>query len=343
MQTTLLPFLTLRNPRPESIRFVTDFSRRTGDLEVLSKPDIHLLALTYELELERNGGDWRIRRDPGQKALNGHPPRASSSKDEDVPVPVNSKGLKEAEIEDKAEAPVTEEPQDAEAIATESGIVTPDQPSETATQEEDNIESRLDALNLDEPPVELPRQEDDATGVPADEGSDGDDSDGWITPSNLKAHQAKDAAVAGPKEAAIQEMLQAALLTSDFAMQNVALRINLKCVPIAITPPHSRPQTLENADSINHSASSPPPASRVSASSRPGFCAATAASPSRVKWSVNSAPSAAKPRSRVCHAVLTPRAPRGCTSRRTLCTTSAVMSTACPSLRTAAPTESWPM
>lgn len=56
-QTTLSPFLKLRTPRPESVQFVTTFARKTGDLQVLSKPDIHLLALTYDLEVERNGGD----------------------------------------------------------------------------------------------------------------------------------------------------------------------------------------------------------------------------------------------------------------------------------------------
>jgi len=69
-QTTLSPFLKLRNPRPESVQFITGFARRTGDLQVLSKPDIHLLALTYDLELERNGGDWRLRREPNQKSVN---------------------------------------------------------------------------------------------------------------------------------------------------------------------------------------------------------------------------------------------------------------------------------
>jgi RNA-binding protein NOB1 len=58
-ETTLSPFLKLRNPRPESVQFVTTFARKTGDLQVLSKPDLHLLALTYDLEVERNGGDVR--------------------------------------------------------------------------------------------------------------------------------------------------------------------------------------------------------------------------------------------------------------------------------------------
>ena len=59
-QTTLQPFLKLRTPRPESVQFITNFARRTGDLQVLSKPDLHLLALTYDLEVERNGGDVGI-------------------------------------------------------------------------------------------------------------------------------------------------------------------------------------------------------------------------------------------------------------------------------------------
>ncbi len=74
VETTLLPFLKLRAPRPASVKVITDFARRTGDLEVLSRPDIHLMALTYELECEINGGDWRLRSVPGQKGLNGKGP-----------------------------------------------------------------------------------------------------------------------------------------------------------------------------------------------------------------------------------------------------------------------------
>lgn len=215
---------------------MTDFSKRTGDLEVMSKPDIHLLALTYELELERNGGDWRIRKDPGQKGLNGKPPTASTGKDEGVPVPVEEQ-VKQDDAE--VDAPPPEETNDpspdallsAEHVSVEPSIVTPDGPSHSVDQDDDHhVEAKLGDLSLDDPAIEQPRQEEDGTGMPEDQGSDEDDSDGWITPSNLKAHQAKDAVVSGPKEAAIQETLQAALLTSDFAMQNVALRINLKCV-----------------------------------------------------------------------------------------------------------------
>ncbi|PHH67513.1 hypothetical protein CDD80_773 [Ophiocordyceps camponoti-rufipedis] len=50
VETTLRPFLTVRTPRAESFRFVQGFARKTGDLAVLSRPDLDVLALAYELE-----------------------------------------------------------------------------------------------------------------------------------------------------------------------------------------------------------------------------------------------------------------------------------------------------
>lgn len=234
MHTTLLPFLKLRSPRPDSIKFITDFSRRTGDLEVLSKPDIHLLALCYELEIERNSGDWRLRRTPAQKGLNGKPP---APEDEHVPTPVAGEDEKEPQVEVTPEAQEipTEIELPAEATPAEPEVDAVDQQLQTGDVEGGDIESKLQDLNLEESLQET-IQEDGATGEPAQDASDDDDdSDGWITPSNLKKHQAKDSTVSAPSEA-IQETLQAALLTSDFAMQNVALRINLKYVSLC-TPP----------------------------------------------------------------------------------------------------------
>src|SRR6266516_7375472 len=55
VETTLLPFLTIRTPTTASVKIVTDFARKTGDIGVLSKPDLQVLALAYEIECERNG------------------------------------------------------------------------------------------------------------------------------------------------------------------------------------------------------------------------------------------------------------------------------------------------
>ena len=84
VETTLLPFLKLRTPRPASIKIISDFARKTGDYEVLSKADMQILALAYELECERNHGDWRLRSVPGQKRVNGAPPASLSEKTLDL-------------------------------------------------------------------------------------------------------------------------------------------------------------------------------------------------------------------------------------------------------------------
>ncbi|QOU20807.1 hypothetical protein BRETT_000521 [Brettanomyces bruxellensis] len=57
--------LKVRQPRPSSIKAVSDFAKLTGDYAVLSMNDVHLLALTYELECDLNGGDGNLRKSPG--------------------------------------------------------------------------------------------------------------------------------------------------------------------------------------------------------------------------------------------------------------------------------------
>ncbi|KAK6836172.1 hypothetical protein PG987_006667 [Apiospora arundinis] len=212
VQTQLLPFLKLRSPRSESVQFVTGFARRTGDLEVLSKPDIHLIALAYELECEKNGGDWRLRKEPGQKQTNGKSPAALAK------LAAQESGEKSTDTPAAAEAPSTSE----EAAEQSTKAEEP-----TLAQEE--VSHKLDTLSLAEATTENTSVDNapetaDAT-VEEGEDEDGDDDDGWITPSNLKKHQAKDQ-VSSPEQP-IQRVLQVALLTSDFAMQNVILRINL--------------------------------------------------------------------------------------------------------------------
>ncbi|KAI0376139.1 D-site 20S pre-rRNA nuclease [Hypomontagnella monticulosa] len=224
VENTLLPFIKLRSPRPESIKFVTDFARRTGDLEVLSRPDLHLIALTYELECERNGGDWRLRKTPGQKGLNGKAP--SQQKENNA---TDSKEGEDAKPEEAIEGQdEAEQPPFGEVDNSENDSKIDDETQETVTQ-------ALDSLSLE--PSALPT----AGTVPGDATTteaqapeeqvveeDDDDGEGWITPTNLKKHQARDQLLA--PEQPIQRFLQVALLTSDFAMQNVLLRMNLNLV-----------------------------------------------------------------------------------------------------------------
>lgn len=194
----------------------------------MSKPDIHLLALCYELEIERNGGDWRIRNDPTQKGLNGKPPAQGEPAPEKQALHEDGVESKLQELSLTTEA-VPEAEQKTSETAAQGEVKEPVAETSEDTAEKATIEEKTsleedtkEEIASDKFQPEAAQEEED----PEQRASDDDDSDGWITPSNLKKHQAKDSQVSTPSEA-IETTLQAALLTSDFAMQNVALRINL--------------------------------------------------------------------------------------------------------------------
>ncbi|KAF7563411.1 hypothetical protein G7046_g722 [Stylonectria norvegica] len=243
VETTLLPFVTLRSPGPDSIKFVTAFARRTGDLAVLSRPDIEVLALGYELECERNGGDWRLRNTPGQKRVNGKPNRDRTAATEGAETEVIPSGDVASTT---AEGTTPEQPGKSEGVepTIETGLqdlqlesVGKDKeedprPEEVSAEEQHDTstpavveDAQVDTETVDET-VEAPEEVEEVEEV---EEEDSDDEGGWITPSNLKKVQAQDAGSSSPSQP-MQKVLQAAVLTSDYAMQNVALRMNLNIV-----------------------------------------------------------------------------------------------------------------
>ncbi|KAJ4135222.1 20S-pre-rRNA D-site endonuclease nob1 [Fusarium equiseti] len=245
VETTLLPFITLRSPNPASVKVIRDFARRTGDLAVLSKPDIDVLALGYELECERNGGDWRLRSMPGQKGLNGKPNKpaeATEEKTEENKTEVEEsleKAVDNLTVEDPVAQPV-EQPTVEETVATETVAQpvetkneTPAESTETTTPATTSAPSATETLEpaKESAPTTSGEKVDESIDA-VEEASDGeasDDEGGWITPSNLKKHQNASSGAALPS-APVQKTLQAAVLTSDYAMQNVALRMNLNLV-----------------------------------------------------------------------------------------------------------------
>jgi RNA-binding protein NOB1 len=253
VESTLLPFLKLRSPRPASIKVITDFARRTGDLEVLSRPDIHLMALTYELECERNHGDWRLRSVPGQKELNGVPPASLSG---DAPREEVSGEDKQAEVA-PVSAPETRGawgttiPKEEISQATErntweaavaslqdaTGAWTIEIPKKGPSDAAAGIESALENTPIasaemqqtlkstPEAQQEAITEDISAEEVPESD-SEGSDGEGWITPSNIKKHQEKHTnGSVNPEEE--NKTMQVAIITTDFAMQNVLLRMNL--------------------------------------------------------------------------------------------------------------------
>ena len=80
----VLPYdLKIQNAYPENIKFVTEFSKKTGDYASLSATDIKVIALTYQLEKEKVGLD-HLKQEPVIKKIVD----TSVEKTEDLTKPV---------------------------------------------------------------------------------------------------------------------------------------------------------------------------------------------------------------------------------------------------------------
>ncbi|KAL7784293.1 Nin one binding Zn-ribbon like domain-containing protein [Trichoderma ceciliae] len=231
VETTLLPFITLRSPRPESLKIIADFAKKTGDYGVLSRPDMEVLALGYELECERNGGNWRLRNTPSQKGLNGRPQQNKPSMDETLEKPAQG---------DEVQQVNSVHPPEGANDQTDSR---PQPHIETSLNDDiqslnlgasGNSEERFVEPEISEAVKET--SESASSEEQPEEASEESDDEGWITPSNFKKQQAIDSGANGTNDNGPPKTLQAAIVTSDYAMQNVALRINLNLV----TPTLSR-------------------------------------------------------------------------------------------------------
>ena len=229
VETMLKAFIVLRDPRPQSLQFVIDFAKKSGDFAALSRTDLQLLALTYELECERNEGDWRLRSVPGQKVQNGacsHDPKAvqdEHSENTVLPEKLASEGSLVLDCTDLA---ATQSPN--AMFRNEQGSVNPKNISQASSDSiplEKLIIGDRDAI-LD-PPEDHQQQSEDATrDHPSEELSETSDSEGWITPSNIKKHQTRELNASTTPESH-DSVMQVACMTTDFAMQNVLLQIGL--------------------------------------------------------------------------------------------------------------------
>lgn len=220
LEIMIFPILNVRIPKPESIRFVSDFSRRTGDSAVLSKPDIQILALAYELECEQNGGDWRLRKLPGVRGSNRAPPKAKddafdepTQDDEPLSIGSSTPAIQEISASDQPLFNVAD------------GSRGPS-PGVSGAMEMNQLAEEVDGLQIAESSMHQDAKaelnNDEATTLPevnpAKSDSDLSNSDGWITPKNFKKQQEKDqntSTVPMPEG----QVMQVATITGDFAMQ----------------------------------------------------------------------------------------------------------------------------
>jgi RNA-binding protein NOB1 len=195
----------MRAPKLSSVKVVSEFSKKTGDFSVLSHTDIELLALAYELECEKNGGDWRLRKTPGQKRTNGpspfKSPETASVKDqaaqgkptEDSPLEVVESSRTKAE-----ETATTIHPQNLEArdpVSNEleaKAISDAENPSQNPGSEGQKDVSQAPPSAEEDSPLEISVQQLNLEPASPEADEQGDDSDGWITPSNINRKQLED-------------------------------------------------------------------------------------------------------------------------------------------------------
>lgn len=237
--------LKLVHPGETSIARVSTFAKLTGDYSVLSANDLHILALTYELEVKSNEGDWRLRKKPGdaleelttdQEIKFKEKPIESNKKviiTELVPKKKNKRrGGKKQKAKREAREAVTS------LLAESKGNVHFEQnskieePLEVTETEEHNEEVEMKEQSSNNEEIKEPSDLNE-------EFQDADDDGDWITPDNLTEAIIKDSGedttgslgVEASEEdrhvALNRPDNQVALATGDFAVQNVALQMNL--------------------------------------------------------------------------------------------------------------------
>ncbi|KAI9664197.1 MAG: Nin1 binding protein [Alyxoria varia] len=263
-ETLCRSFVDVRAPKRESVEIVKEFARKTGDLGVLSSTDLGLLGLCWEVDVEVNGGESKVRREPREKVgvagvqKDGRSKRGKSGqrtadnqrrgsdkeqlgkvRTQKEDTAGNVEPEKGAENKEPTSSSNEQHQTETTALPTIEQLTIKDEPK-SENVPTDTMEHSLQSQNpqtlpandaTDESPQDLLSSSTVAASKDGSESSSSsDDGGGWITPSNLSRHQAKDHK--GPLGSAISSLdasnpLSVALITQDFAMQNVALQINL--------------------------------------------------------------------------------------------------------------------
>lgn len=235
VETILMPFLEIRSPSMESLKVIIEFARKTGDLAVLSKPDVQVLALAYEIECQINGGDWRLRRAPGQKGMNGPLPGKKDGEPDQPKITGETQdkadgvSIVNQKTEIQARLVASKEPQAGLEGATASSVQTYSQAVQTSGIVSDIEKLRISFSN----PAEFSESQRRLETAPEPSDPESSGSDGWITPANVKKHQAKDMNSATVPISDDAKM-QVATITTDFAMQNVLLQMNLNLLSTSL-------------------------------------------------------------------------------------------------------------
>ncbi|GIX97703.1 RNA-binding protein NOB1 [Caerostris darwini] len=218
-----LPYtLKVKEPSAEAIKYVTEYSKKTGDYSSLSAVDMQILALTYQLEKE-NVGIAHLNKEPSCKIENKpafsekdmcgfYVPKRKS--DTSIKLESDSNNLNDGDIteENNSEKNQTDENSNndvnEEIIRNEKNISQDKDEIKDVAQSEENVS--------EEESEEEENECDD----------DDDDEDGWVTPENIAEIQEK---MNGLK---LDSSVEVACVTTDFCIQNVLIQMGLNVVSV---------------------------------------------------------------------------------------------------------------
>ncbi|XP_061450525.1 RNA-binding protein NOB1 isoform X2 [Rhineura floridana] len=193
----VLPYqLHFKEPFPEYVQRVTEFSKKTGDYPSLSATDIQILALTYQLEAE-NVGVAHLKKEPEQKTK----------------CPSGEKRHPATGSRECTELASPEASEFGSFLFWRNPL---------PSIEED----LLDLLKADAVLIEPEKLKGHESGEEEESGEDSEDDEGWITPSNIKQIQQD------PSQGEEPAGVQVACITTDFAMQNVLLQMGLHVLAV---------------------------------------------------------------------------------------------------------------
>ncbi|XP_014032209.1 RNA-binding protein NOB1 [Salmo salar] len=236
---SVLPYqLNFREPYPEDIRLVTEFSKKTGDYPSLSATDIKVLALTYQLERENVGTD-HLKKEPEVKvqvcSTRRHPEAPVGVAGFHFPSKRPADGLFSGRQTPAAQTQHSYNPPeigeynsfqfwrnplpcfDTDLLELVNLSISDSGAADTVhTEPETGSEEHKHSKNHSEEPGSGSEEEEDEE----------EDGGGWITPSNIKQVQMETGIWASPAD------VKVACLTTDFAMQNVLIQIGLHVLSV---------------------------------------------------------------------------------------------------------------
>lgn len=228
--------LKIRHPKEASIKRVVDFAKLTGDYAVLSTNDLHIIALAYELECELNGGDWRLRKFPGEK-LNFRKSdkilsQSAEKAEPEIPAET-SETTKEGVDTVKAKKPRRRGGKKQRAKREAQLQNELEQEAEDDEQQQAAVADSVQELKIEDKSSQKsePEVSENESIV---ESYDSDDDDGdWITPDNLQEEMLKDGNEQLSERLSTKTsvnggpLIKVAISTGDFACQNVTMQLGL--------------------------------------------------------------------------------------------------------------------